>query len=500
MSLAVVYSRASVGIEAPLVVVETHLSKGLPQFTIVGLPEKAVKESKDRVRSALLQSGCEFPKKRITVNLAPADLPKEGGRFDLPIAISILLASKQLECPLINQYEFAAELALSGELRPIKGILPLALATQKNQRQLIIPEENVQEATWVSSLDIYAFKDLLSVCGHLSGRLIQKPAIYQDHTKQSETHSCFSDVCGQHHAKRALEIAAAGGHSLLMSGPPGTGKTMLASRLPSIMPPLTQKEALEIAAIYSISPQGFQSPSLFKRPFRRPHHTASAIALIGGGRNPLPGEISLAHNGILFLDELPEFSRHVLEVLREPLESGKVHIARAAGRAEYPANCQLIAAMNPCPCGYLSHPRKTCDCTGEQIQRYRSKISGPLLDRIDMHIEVPSISTQELSEFQPKAEETSKDVQRRVTLAQERQRTRGMLNGKMQTTEIQMHCQLEKSAQNLLNTALDKLGISARAYHRILKVSRTIADLEDVSSIQTHHIAQAIQYRKYDKQ
>ncbi len=501
MSHAVVQSRASVGITAPQVAVEAHLSKGLPRFTIVGLPETAVKESKDRVRSALLQSGYSFPKGRITINLAPADLPKEGGRFDLPIAVSILLASEQLLCENSDHYEFAGELALSGELRPVRGILPFALATQKANRQLVIPLLNKTDATWVSPLSIYALEDLVAVGSFLSGQKTFSPAV-ANHCLPSKSKStgCLSEVCGQPHAKHALEIAAAGGHSLLMIGPPGTGKTMLASRLGSILPPLSQAEGLEVAAIYSISQPENATPFL-QRPFRRPHHTASAISLVGGGRNPMPGEISLAHQGILFLDELPEFSRNVLEVLREPLESGKVHISRAAGRAEYPASCQLIAAMNPCPCGYLSDPRQSCRCTPEQIQRYRSKISGPLLDRIDIQIEVPTLALQHLSTFNPQQEETSEAIQQRVVEAQMRQQFRnGGLNAKLTNHEITKFCSLDKAAQQLLTTALDKLGISARAYHRILKVARTIADLQGKEHIQSAHIAQAIQYRKYDRQ
>jgi len=501
VSLAVVYSRANVGIYAPQVTVETHLSNALPQFNIVGLPETAVKESKDRVRSALLQSAFKFPKKRITVNLAPADLPKEGGRFDLPIAISILLASNQLRCPEISQYELAGELALGGALRHIRGVLPFALATQKEKRELIIPSSNIEEAAWVSPLAIYPFDDLLSVCAHLSKRTVCPPALVSTAHLTNKYPDCFSDVCGQQYAKRALEIAAAGGHSLLMVGPPGTGKTMLASRLNAILPPITLSEALEVAAIYSISKQGFQKECFWKRPFRRPHHTASAISLVGGGRHPMPGEISLAHHGVLFLDELPEFSRHVLEVLREPLESGKVHISRAAGQAEYPANCQLIAAMNPCPCGYLSSTQHTCSCSSEQIARYRNKISGPLLDRIDMHIEVPSLSLQHLSTFEAKQEESSQVIQERVNAARLRQIARGKnINANLSTHEINKFCKLEKATQDKLSMALEKLKISARAYHRILKVARTIADLSDKEQIETSHITQAIQYRKCDRE
>ena len=501
MSFAVVLTRANVGLHTPLVAVETHLSRGLPRFNIVGLPETAVKESKDRVRSAILQGKFKFPKGRITVNLAPADLPKEGGRFDLPIAISLLIASKQLRCKNIQAYELAGELALSGELRAIKGILPFALATQQAKRALILPSGNVNEATWITPLDIFDFPDFVSVVKYLSGEQSREPAQPPPLLEpQGQPTYCLSDVCGQHAAKRALEIAAAGGHSLLMIGPPGTGKTMLAGRLSPILPPLTRTQALEVASLYSISRYGFHPEHLFKRPFRQPHHTASAISLVGGGRIPCPGEISLAHQGILFLDELPEFSRHVLEVLREPLESGKVLISRAAGQAEYPAGFQLIAAMNPCPCGYFGSDQQECHCSREQVHRYRSKISGPLLDRIDLHIEVPAVPAKRLTAFHPKQEETSQQVQQRVINARNKQVARGIAcNAALNARDIVTHCALSEATQLLLSRALEKLKISARAYHRILKVARTIADLNNSDQIEGPHIAEAIQYRKLDR-
>lgn len=500
MSLAVIYSRAIAGVDAPLVTVEVHLSNGLPSLSIVGLPETAVKESKDRVRGALLNSHFEFPARRIIINLAPADLPKEGGRFDLPIAIGILAASGQISNKIISRYEFAGELALSGELRSIRGVLPMALQTRKAGRSLCISAHNTEEASLIRQLEVLGPRHLLDVCAHLDLRKTlpsQPSAVWHDRVPLEHD---LSDVRGQQHAKRALEIAAAGGHSLLMMGPPGSGKTMLASRLPSILPAMNEDEALETAAIESISDQGFSPQHWRRRPFRAPHHTASGVALVGGGSHPRPGEISLAHNGVMFLDELPEFDRRVLEVLREPLESGRITISRAARQAEFQARFQLIAAMNPCPCGYLGHASGRCTCTSDQVQRYRSRISGPLLDRIDLHIDVPNITHKVLRGNTDPNVENSAQVRGRVEVAREVQYQRtGVSNAALNNRQIDQVCQLNTDGDGLLEQAMEKLGLSARAYHRILKVARTIADLTVCNDIQTAHLAEAISYRRLDR-
>ncbi len=503
MNLAVLYSRALSGMDAPQVVVEVHLANGLPSFTIVGLPETEVKESKDRVRAAIQTSQFEFPARRITVNLAPADLPKESGRYDLPIALGILAASGQIPKDTLDQYEIAGELALTGELRPVRGALAMACHMvnqanekhQPNQRAFILPKLSAEEAALVSDLTIYPANTLLEVCSHLSGH-----ATFESYQKISRVASIeypdFNDVKGQSRAKRALEIAAAGGHSLLMSGPPGTGKSMLASRFPSILPSMTEAEALESAAIQSLNGR-FQTAHWKRRSFRAPHHTASGVALVGGGSVPRPGEISLAHHGVLFLDELPEFDRKVLEVLREPLESGFITISRAARQADFPAKFQLIAAMNPCPCGYLGHFNNKCRCTPDNIARYKAKISGPLLDRIDMHIEVPALKEDELT---GKSEsENSAAIRARVERARTMQIHRqGKANYAIGTKEIESFCHLNNEGLVLLKTAISRLNLSARAYHRILKLARTIADLAGESDILSKHVAEALQYRRVD--
>lgn len=494
MSLALVASRALIGLDAPEVRVEVHLANGLPAFNLVGMPETAVRESRDRVRSALLTAGFEFPARRITVNLSPADLPKEGGRYDLPIALGILVASKQLPQSGLNGREFIGELALNGELREVKGALSTGLATAKAGKFLVLPAANLSEVGLISNLKAGGANHLLEVAAALRGQ----SELLEPSQEQPKAH-CLNytdllEVKGQQSAKRALMLAAAGQHNVLFCGPPGSGKTLLARCLPGLLPDLNEDEALEIAAIQSIT-QGFDTSTWRQRPFRSPHHTSSAAALVGGGSNPMPGEISLAHRGILFLDELPEFGRQVLEVLREPLEAGVIHLARAKRKATYPAQFLLIAAMNPCPCGHLGDPRKACICAQGLIKRYQSRLSGPLLDRIDLHLEVPALPADLL--WQPAEGESSAEVRLRVKEARQRQIARaGKPNAHLTPTELEAFAPLGLEEQQLLTRAMNKIHLSARAAHRIIKVALTLADLEVKSVIESKHLLEALSYRK----
>jgi magnesium chelatase family protein len=493
MSLAIVHSRAQVGVEAPAVTVEAHLANGLPSLALVGLPETAVKESKDRVRSAILNCAFEFPPRRITLNLAPADLPKDGGRFDLAIALGILAASGQVPAAALERLECLGELALSGTIRPVQGVLPAALAARAAGRTLMVPKANAEEASLASGLEVIAVEHLLEVAAHLNGQTPIAPYQAQGLLRQVLPYPDLAEVQGQVAAKRALLVAAAGSHNLLFSGPPGTGKTLLASRLPGLLPPLDEREALEVAAIHSVASHTPLS-AWPQRPFRTPHHSASGPALVGGGSRPQPGEITLAHQGVLFLDELPEFDRKVLEVLREPLESGHIVIARARDKVRFPARFQLVAAMNPCPCGHLGDPSGRCRCSAEQIQRYRSKLSGPLLDRIDLHLSVPRETTR--LETSSNHGPSSAELAALVVRARQQQLARqGCANAHLDLAGVQQHCSLDGEDRHWLENACERLGLSLRAAHRVMKVARTLADLDGATVIGRPHLAEALQYR-----